>query len=67
VDAFEKLKALAAKADIKHPPKALELPMPKIKVSVVGGWAVVQNSCQSLSEPMVFGDESLPSCLSCGF
>jgi hypothetical protein len=30
VDAFEKLKAQAAKASIQHPPKALELPMPKI-------------------------------------
>lgn len=30
MDAFERLKAAAAKADIKHPPKALELPMPKI-------------------------------------
>jgi hypothetical protein len=30
VDAFEKLKAEAAKASVQRPPKALELPMPKI-------------------------------------
>lgn len=41
VDAFEKLKAEAAKADLKHPPKALELPMPKIQVGA-GGSAVMR-------------------------
>lgn len=30
VDAFERLKQEAAKASLAHPPKALELPMPKI-------------------------------------
>lgn len=30
VDAFEKLKAEAAKATISHPPKALQLPQPAI-------------------------------------
>jgi hypothetical protein len=35
VDAFERLKAEAAKADVKHPPKALELPMPKMPDPVV--------------------------------
>lgn len=30
VDAFEKLKEEAAKASLHHPPKALQLPQPKI-------------------------------------